>query len=224
MSADPIRVVIADDSYLVRAGVAHGLGPSEGVEIVGLAGDLDALRATVEESRPDVVITDIRMPPSKTNEGVAFAVELTSTHPETGVVVLSQYAQLSYARSIFADGNPKRAYMLKDRVADPEFLLEVVRSVSIGIPQLDPKIVSMILQPESAPDQHLLLLTDREREVLALIAAGATNAAVAKRLFLAPRAVERHVNVIFEKLGLPEGPETNRRVLAALAYAESRDA
>ena len=219
----PLRVVIADDSFLIQAGVGHALGTSAEVEVVGVAGNLDELRALVESSTPDIVVTDIRMPPTKGSEGVSFSVELSKTHPDVGVVVLSQYAQLTYARAIFADGNPKRAYILKDRIVDLDFLLEVVRSVAIGIPQLDPKILEMILRPEHAPDYQLSLLTEREREVLELVAAGATNAAVAKRLFLTPRAVERHVNAIFEKLELPEGPETNRRVLAALAYAESRD-
>jgi len=221
-TSQPIRVVVGDDSYLIRAGIAHALADVAEIAIAGLAADLASLREMVADVAPDVVIADIRMPPTGTDEGVAFAVELAETRPEIAVIVLSQYTQLAFARRLFAPGNPRRAYLLKDRVSDPTFLIESVKSVVAGIAQLDPRVVSMILRPDHAPDQQLQLLTDREREVLELVASGATNASVAKQLYLSARAVERHINAIFEKLELPDGADSNRRVLAALAYAAAQ--
>ncbi len=219
-SVDPeLRVVVGDDSYLVRAGITRALEHSHDVAVVGVGVDLPSLRRVVEEKLPDVLLTDIRMPPSGTNEGIALATELERTHPEVGVVVLSQYAQPTSAMTLFEGGNPHRAYLLKDRVSDLDFLAHALHSVADGTPLLDPKIVAMLIGPARAPQIRVWRLTAREHDILELVAEGASNRAIAAKLAITTRAVERHVNSIFGKLELEEAPDSNRRVLAAVLYA-----
>jgi len=214
----PIRVVVSEDSYLLREGLVQELSVGPRVEVVAAAGDYDAALEAVGRTAPDVVLTDIRMPPTHTDEGIRLSATLAESHPEVGVVVLSQHAQLHYARTLFETTGSCRGYLLKDRVADPAFLVDAVTSVARGIPILDPRVVELLARadgPSSAVDG----LTEREREVLGLIAAGTTNAAIARELVLTTRAVEKHVNSIFAKLGLQDDAAHNRRVLAALAFA-----
>lgn len=213
-------MVVGDDSVLVRTGIVAMLGESDAIDVVGTEGDLDALRDLIERTLPDVVLTDIRMPPTGTDEGLQLAAELGERHPEIGVLILSQHAQLAYARTLFEGGNPRRAYVLKDRVTEPAWLLDVVRAVDQARPSLDPVVVGLLLNPESDADP-LARLTPREREVLALVAAGASNAAIAEQLTLTLRAIERHMNGIFARLDLPGDGDHNRRVLAALVYLRS---
>jgi DNA-binding NarL/FixJ family response regulator len=218
-SDDSIRVVVSEDSYLLREGLVQALSDGPRVEVVAAAADFDAALEAVERTSPDVVVTDIRMPPSQTDEGIRLSARLAETHPDVGVVVLSQHAHLNYARTLFETPGSRRGYILKDRVADKTYLLDAVTSVARGIPILDPRVVEMLVAPSSAPDTAVGRLTGREREILALIASGATNGMIAQELVLTTRAVEKHVNSIFGKLDLPDGLDHNRRVLAALAFA-----
>ncbi len=211
---------MAEDSYLVREGLLSALARTDRVSVVGEAESLDELRHAVETMGPDVVITDIRMPPTKTDEGVRAAVELHDTHPEIGVIVLSDYAKRSYALSLFAGGAARRAYLLKERIADEAYLVEAIEAVAEGRPMLDTKIVDLVMGSEAS---HLDDLTPREVEVLGLVAEGLSNAAIAKQLVITRRAVERHINAIFAKLDLEESAHVNRRVLAALAFARRAD-
>jgi DNA-binding NarL/FixJ family response regulator len=217
------RVLVGEDSYLLREGVVHLLAESDSIEVVGAAGDYDELAALVDETAPDVVVTDIRMPPTETDEGLRLAVELQRTHPEIGVVVLSQHARITYANTLFAGGNPRRAYLLKDRIADERLLFEAVDSVAKGVPMLDPTIVGLLIDSGKEPRGGLESLTERERRVLSLVAEGSSNAAIARSLELTTRAVERQINSIFVKLELSDAEAYNRRVLAALLYARSCD-
>ncbi len=220
-SAGSLRVVVGDDSYLVREGIVRALEDSGRAEVVGACPDYDSLHETIEQTRPDVVVTDIRMPPTGTDEGIRLAAELSRTHPEIGVVVLSQHAQLAYARALFEVASTRRAYILKERVADGSFLLDAVESVARERPMLDPQIAGMVLGPKVTPGQGLDSLSAGESQVLALLADGASNAAIASALDLTPRAVERRINAIFTKLGLHDDGAVNRRVLAALTYVRN---
>jgi DNA-binding NarL/FixJ family response regulator len=215
-----LTAVVGEDSYLVREGLVSVLEEG-GIEVVGVAGELDELRETVERERPDVVVTDIRMPPTGTDEGISLARELAKTHPEIGVVVLSQHARAAYATEVFASGNARRAYLLKERLASPDFLLNAVRAVANGQPQVDPQVMALLVRPEGT-EPGLERLSARETEVLGLLAEGLSNTAIAERLTLTTRAVEHHINAIFEKLELHD-PKTNRRVMAALVYAHAQD-
>jgi DNA-binding NarL/FixJ family response regulator len=215
-----LTAVVGEDSYLVREGLVSVLVDG-GIEVLSVAENLDELRAAVERDRPDVVVTDIRMPPTGTDEGIRIARELAETHPEIGVVVLSQHARAAYATEVFADGNPRRAYLLKERLASPEFLIGTVRAVVAGRPQVDPQVMLLLVRPDGG-EPGLDRLTPRETEVLALVAEGLSNTAVAERLVLTTRAVEHHINSIFEKLDLHD-PKTNRRVMAALVYTHGQD-
>jgi DNA-binding NarL/FixJ family response regulator len=214
-----IRVVFAEDNYLVREGTAALLGTVDEVELVGTATDRDGLLAAVEEHRPDVVLTDIRMPPSGTNEGIEAAKLIRATHPEIGVVVLSQFAEEDYAYDLLKDGAGGLGYLLKERVADVAELVRALTEVSRGGSVLDPKVVeALVAAKERMTHSPLGELTDREREVLAHMAQGQNNAAIAKALFLTERAVEKHINSLFHKLGLTEEPDVHRRVMAVLAF------
>lgn len=214
-----IRVVIGEDSYLAREGVIRVLERIEDVDLVGTYGDLESLRAGVDEARPDVVLTDIRMPPSNTDEGIRLAAELRSTHPEIGVVVLSQHAEPGYATGLLEDGSDRRAYLLKERVNDKSELGRAIRIVADGGSVIDPVVVERLLKSQrQREDTRLDTLTPRELEILALIAEGRSNAAIADALVVTKRAVERHINSIFTKLDLGESEETSRRVRAALLY------
>jgi DNA-binding NarL/FixJ family response regulator len=214
-----IRVALADDSYLVRQALGAILGGEERVELVASCPDATSLLAAVEAERPEVVITDIRMPPSGDEEGIRVAAELRRTHPRVGVVVLSQYAEPRYGLKLFADGSDRRAYLLKERVADRHQLLEAIEAVASGDSFVDPKVVEALVQARSrAAGSPLAELTPRELEVLALVAEGRSNAAIGGQLFLSTRAVEKHVGAILAKLALPDTRDVSRRVMATLIY------
>jgi DNA-binding NarL/FixJ family response regulator len=215
----PIRVVLGEDSFLAREGISRALAELDDVELLSACEDVDSLRAAVEELTPDVVVTDIRMPPTNTDEGIRFAAELRHTHPEIGVVVLSQHADPVYAMTLFEDGSTGRAYLLKERVRDPEDLRRAVVDVSDGGSAVDARVVETLLDArQRRTDQRLSALTPRELEILGLLAEGLSNAGIADRLVLTKRAVEGHVGSIFSKLGLEETADVSRRVRAALLY------
>ena len=211
-----MRVVLADDSVLLREGVARLLAEA-GFQVVGQAGDADGLLQQVATHQPDVAIVDIRMPPDS-DGGLRAAREIRSAHPEVGVLVLSQYARPSYAFELLSESAEGVGYLLKDRVADVAALADAVRRVGTGGSVLDPVVVSQLVGRPRRGDDPLEDLTEREREVLALMAEGRSNQAIAERLFITERTVEKHVNGIFAKLQLPVSPEDHRRVLAVLAY------
>jgi DNA-binding NarL/FixJ family response regulator len=219
-----VRLIIAEDSLLVREGVAKLLGEQDDVEVVALCADYDELMAAVASTEADVVLTDIRMPPTGTDEGIRAAGELRVSHPNLGVVVLSQYAEPEYALALLESGSEGRAYLLKERVSDPTQLLGAVRDVARGGSVVDPKVVEGLVASRSknrrSPLEHL---TPREREVLAEIAQGRNNASVAAALGLSDRAVEKHINSLFAKLGLSEEPDIHRRVKAVLLYLAEKD-
>lgn len=216
-----VRVVVADDALLVREGVQRVLGLYPDLEVVGVAGDLDGLLAAVDEHRPDVVVTDIRMPPTSSDEGIRAATRLRETAPETGVVVLSQYAAPAYALELLSGGSQRRAYLLKERVSEPDQLAAAVREVARGGSVVDPRVVEVLVAGNRPPGDPLAGLTRREREVLEQIAQGKSNAGVAAALVLTERAVEKHINALFAKLGLTAEPDVHRRVSAVLLYLAS---
>jgi DNA-binding NarL/FixJ family response regulator len=218
-----IRVILGEDSYLAREGIERVLERTDGVELVGTYGDLDELAAAVDRVLPDVVLTDIRMPPTNTDEGIRLAKSLRDTHPEIGVVVLSQHANAAYAAELLEDGTGKRAYLLKERVTNAGDLGNALRSVADGGSVIDPLVVESLLQTQRQREEsHLDQLTPRELEILGLIAEGRSNAAIADSLVLTKRAVEHHINGIFMKLDLGTPGDVSRRVQAALLYL-SRD-
>ena len=213
-----IRVILAEDNYLAREGIVRVLESIEDLDLVAAYGDLDAVRAGVERDRPDVVVTDIRMPPSHTDEGIRLADELRTTRPEVGVVVLSQHESPLYALALFDRGAERRAYLLKERVRDQSELGRAVREVAGGGSVVDPRIVEGLLSAHTRTHTPLEELTPRELEILALIAEGRSNTAIAESLVVTKRAVERHINAIFRKLELEESEDVSRRVTAALLY------
>jgi DNA-binding NarL/FixJ family response regulator len=215
-----VRVVIADDSVLLREGVSRLLAEA-GFEVVGQAGDAEELLREVEDKAPDVAIVDIRMPPTHTDEGLQAARELRSRHPELGVLVLSQYVRPSYAFELLADDARGVGYLLKDRVSDLHELSDAVRRVGEGGSVLDPSVVSQLVGRHRQGHDALEELSDREREVLGLMAEGRSNRAIAERLFITERTVEKHVKGIFTKLRIPARADDHRRVLAVLAYLGS---
>jgi len=219
----PIRIVLADDHYLVREGVAALIATEPELELVATCEDHDKARAAVAEHRPDVVITDIRMPPTGTDEGVRLAAWLRTEQPHVGVVVLSQYVEPAYALALLEAGSAGRSYLLKERVSDIDELVAAVRAVASGGSWIDPKVVEALVTSRSTPaDSPLRHLTPRELEVLAEIATGKNNAAIAETLVLSGRAVEKHINSIFSKLGLSEEPALHRRVAAVLLFLGDR--
>jgi DNA-binding NarL/FixJ family response regulator len=214
-----IRVVLAEDNYLLREGLAQLLGTADDIELVASCGDLPELERAVEEHRPHVVITDIRMPPTGTDEGLRAANRLRAEHPEVGVVVLSSYAEPEYALVLLESGASGRAYLLKERVSDIAQLLAAIREVARGGSVIDPRVVEVLVAARSAAkDSPLAELTPRETEVLGQVAQGKNNAGIAATLSLTDRAVEKHINSIFSKLELSEEPDTHRRVKATLVY------
>jgi DNA-binding NarL/FixJ family response regulator len=214
-----VRVVFAEDNYLVREGTAALLQSSGDVELVGMAASLDELLEKVEELKPEVVLTDIRMPPTNTTEGIDAAKRIRAEHPEIGVVVLSQYAEEEYAYDLLKDGAAGLGYLLKERVGDLEEVVRALNEVSKGGSVLDPKVVeALVSAKDRMAHSPLLKLTEREREVLENMAQGKNNAAIAKSLFLTERAVEKHINSLFHKLGLSEETDVHRRVMAVLAF------
>jgi DNA-binding NarL/FixJ family response regulator len=215
----PLRVVFAEDNYLVREGTAALLASVDELDLVASVADMPALLAAVEQHRPDAVITDIRMPPTHTTEGIAAARRIRAEHPDIGVVVLSQYAEEEYAYELLKDGASGLAYLLKERVADLDELVRAVTEVTRGGSVLDPRVVEgLVSRKERLAHSPLAQLTEREREVLEHMAQGQNNAAIARSLFLTERAVEKHINALFHKLGLSEEPEIHRRVTAVLAF------
>ena len=219
-----LRIVFAEDNYLVREGTAALLSASEDVDVVGVATDVEELLIAVDELRPDAVLTDIRMPPTNTTEGIDAARKIRGEHPEIGVVVLSQYAEEEYAYELLKDGAAGLGYLLKERVADVTELVRALNEVAGGGSVLDPKIVeALVAAKDRMAHSPLAQLTDREREVLEQMAQGKNNAGIAKSLFLSERAVEKHINSMFHKLGLSEEPDVHRRVMAVLAFLRERD-
>ena len=215
-----LRVVFADDNYLVRQGVTSSLTEVEGVDVVAVATDLASLVRTVAEHSPDVVLTDIRMPPTQTNEGIQAARRIRSTHPGVGIVVLSQYVEEDYVFELLADGVAGMGYLLKERVTDVEELVRALREVARGGSVLDPVVVEALLA-RRRDDGPLLGLTEREQEVLHEMAAGRNNATIARVLFMSDRAVEKQIGSLFQKLGLVDEHEVSRRVMAVLAYLKA---
>ena len=218
-----VRVLLAEDHYLVREGLVRLLENEDGIEVVGTCGDFDALMAAVVEDPPDVVLTDIRMPPTGTDEGVRAANELRRTAPGIGVVVLSQYVEPAYALALLEEGSDGRAYLLKERVSDVDQLRDAINEVARGGSVIDPKVVEALVEARSrAKESPLRFLTPREQEVLAEMARGRNNAGIGEALGLSERAVEKHINSIFAKLALSEEPDSHRRVKAVLLYLADR--
>lgn len=219
-----IRIVIGEDDLLVRAGIQQILQAAGGdFDVVGMGADFDTVLAAVERERPNVVVTDIRMPPTKTDEGIRIATELRSRAPDVGVVVLSQYAGSEYALRLLEGGSSGRAYLLKERIAHRVQLFGAIRDVAAGGSVIDPQVVEDLMRAnERASNSKLAGLTTRELDVLAQMAQGKSNAAIAASLFLTKRGVEKHVNGIFSKLDLPEERVASRRVVSTLLYLSER--
>ena len=213
-----MRVVIADDSVLLRAGLARLLEDA-GFEVVGQAADADDLLRKVRAHRPAVAVTDIRMPPTQTDEGLRAAQQIRREMPEVGVLVLSQYVEEAYALELLSESTERTGYLLKDRVSDVDTFTDAVRRVAGGGSALDPEVVALLLGRRRREDP-LEGLTPREREVLGHMAEGRSNAAIARELVVTERAIEKHVTSIFSKLGLSTVEDGHRRVLAVLAYLD----
>lgn len=219
-----IRLVLADDHYLVREGLRRLLETRADLEVVAVCGDLDALLAAVAAERPDVVVTDIRMPPGDADEGIQAAESLRLTNPEIGVVVLSQYANPSYALRLLDGGSGRRAYLLKERVTELEQLEGAVRAVADGGSVIDPKVVeALVAEKARGEESPLTQLTPRERDVLRAMAEGQNNAAIAQGLFLTERSVEKVIHSIFLKLGLTWEAAVHKRVKAVILYLAETD-
>ena len=221
----PIRVVLADDSFIVREGMRELLKSVDELDVVAVCSDLDSLRVAIDQEHPDVVLTDIRMPPTNTDEGIRMAAGLRESAPKIGVVVLSQYADAEYALALLEKGAAGRAYLLKERVADLDQLVNAIREVARGGSVVDARVVENLIAARSRNKRSALAdLTHREREVLAAVAEGKNNDAIANALHLSEGAVEKHISSIFSKLGLGEEPAVHRRVKATLIYlAEERE-
>ncbi len=219
-----IRVVLGEDSLIVREGIEELLAASPTVDVVAACQDYDSLVEAIDRERPDVVLTDIRMPPSQTDEGIRVAAMLREQRPEVGVVVLSQYTEPEYVLALLDSGSDGRGYLLKERVHSRGTLVSAIDSVARGGSVIDPKVVEVLVAERArASRSPLSQLTDREREVLAEIATGKSNSAIAESLVLTKRAVEKHINAIFMKLGLAASDDVSKRVKAALMFlAEDR--
>jgi DNA-binding NarL/FixJ family response regulator len=215
-----IRVIVADDTLLTREGVTRVIDQADDLEVVAACEDADAARNAIGEHSADVLVTDIRMPPTNTDEGIRLAGELRQTHPQVGVVVLSQHAELFYALELFDQGTEGRAYLLKERVRDQDEMHRAVRDVAVGGTAVDPRIVDELLRgrQQHGADGGLAELTPREHDILRLLAEGRSNQAIATDLGLSTRTVEHGINAIFPKLGLRQSDDVNRRVKAALLY------
>ncbi len=222
----PIRVIVADDSYIVREGIEEILAGCDGVVVEASCADKDSLLSEIDAREPDVVLTDVRMPPTSTDEGIEVAARLRETHPRIGVVILSQYSDPSYALRLFDSGSEGRAYLLKDRVHNRADLLDAIEATAAGRSVVDPKVVEILIHAQTRAERSPISeLTPRELEVLAAIAEGKSNTAIAEDLVLTKRAVEKHINAIFLKVGLThaaDSEEVSKRVKAALLFlAES---
>jgi DNA-binding NarL/FixJ family response regulator len=219
ISAAVIRLILADDSYIIREGIRELVRGLDDIAVLAACPDLDTLKEAVGRERPDVVLTDIRMPPTNTDEGIRMADALRRTHPEIGVVVLSQYADAEYALALLDKGAAGRAYLLKERVTDLDQLASAIREVARGGSVIDPKVVENLIASRARQVRSPLAdLTPRESEVMGQVAQGKNNAAIATHLHLTERAVEKHINSIFSKLGLSEEESVHRRVRAALIF------
>ena len=215
-----IRVVLAEDDYLVRKGIQRVLETAPDITIVAECGDGEELLAAVAETEPDVVLTDVRMPPSGTDEGIRVANLLRERHPDVGVIVLSQFAEPEYALALLDGGSEGRAYLLKERIHDRRRILGAVRDVATGGSAFDTEVVQTLVAARSAGDSPLQRLSPRERDVLAQVAEGKSNAAIAESLVLTKSAVEKHINSIFGKLGLAGAQDVSQRVKAALLFLD----
>jgi DNA-binding NarL/FixJ family response regulator len=215
----PLRVALAEDHVLLREGISRLVAANEDFEVVGAASDLPQLLALVAEQVPDVVVTDIRMPPTGTDEGIQAAAWIRQNHPQVGVVVLSQYTAPGYALALLEHGSAGRGYLLKERVGSVDELARAIRTVAGGGSVIDPMVVDELVRARSQEQlSGLSSLTPRESEILAEMAQGKSNSAIASALFVTERAVEKHTNSIFAKLGLSEEKDVNRRVKAVLVY------
>ena len=217
-----LRVVLADDNYLVREGITALLAEVEEIELVDSVGDPQSLLKSVREHQPDAVLTDIRMPPTHTTEGIDAAKQIRAEHPSIGVVVLSQYVEEEYALALLSDGVAGLGYLLKERVSDVTELVRALDDVARGGSALDPKIVEglMLRRPDEA-SSPLRGLTEKELAVLEQMASGRTNASISRTLYMSERSVEKHISAVFLKLGLDDEGESNRRVMAVLAFVEA---
>ena len=214
-----LRLVLAEDSYLMREGITALLALDDELDLVAACESYDDLMAAVREQQPDVVLTDIRMPPTQTDEGIRAAKEIRTAHPSTGVVVLSQYVEPGYALRLFHDGSDGLAYLLKERVSDLNELAAAIQRVATGGSVIDPKVVDALIDAKTKRQPSVLArLSKRETEVLAEMAAGGSNTAIGEALFISPRSVEKHINSIFTKLDLPPADDTHRRVRAVVMY------
>jgi DNA-binding NarL/FixJ family response regulator len=222
-----IRVVLGEDSFIVREGLRQMLAMADSIEVVAECEDLESLLREVEERRPDVVLTDIRMPPSQSDEGIQLAARLRTEHPDVGVVVLSQYAEPGYVLALLEAGSGGRAYLLKERVHDRAQLVGAIEAVAAGDSVIDPKIVELLVSARARGERSPLAeLTPRELEVLAAIAEGQSNTAISSALVLTKRAVEKHINAIFLKLNLShaqDAADVSPRVKAALLFLAEPD-
>jgi DNA-binding NarL/FixJ family response regulator len=218
------RTVVAEDNLLVREGIRGLLSDAEGIELVGTFGDLASAEAGIESLDPDVVITDIRMPPAKRDEGLRLAAQLRRERPRVGVVLLSQYAEPEYALALLEEGAQSRAYLLKEHLFDADELVRAISAVAAGGSVIDPRVVEVLVRARrSQQNSPLAELTTKEHDVLEKVAQGKSNAAAARELYLSERAIEKHIGVIFSKLGLIEEPDVNRRVKATLLYLAGND-
>jgi DNA-binding NarL/FixJ family response regulator len=221
-AARPLRVVFAEDNYLVRAGTAALLAEVDEIDLVRLVEDPNSLMKAVAELSPDAVLTDIRMPPTHTTEGIEVAKRIRAEHPGIGVVVLSQYVEPEYAFELLTDGVAGLGYLLKEKISQVDELVRALHEVCRGGSALDPKVVEGLLARKQAEGRSPLRgLTERELDVLQQMATGRNNAAIARTLYLSERAVEKHISALFQKLDLPGETETNRRVMAVLTYLEA---
>jgi DNA-binding NarL/FixJ family response regulator len=220
----PIRVVLADDSYLVREALTHVLEAADGIEVVATCRDRDTLADAIAQAVPDVVVTDIRMPPSDSDEGLQIARRLRETHPDMGVVILSQFAEPRYGLALLEGGSDRRAYLLKERIQYRGQLVAAIESVAEGGSVIDAKVVEGLVDARTRHENSPLNeLTPRELEILTLVARGHSNQAIADELVLTKRAVEKHINAIFLKLSLTDAADVSRRVKAALIYLAEHD-
>jgi DNA-binding NarL/FixJ family response regulator len=220
----PIRLVIAEDHYLVREGIRRLLETQPDLEVAAVCGDLDSLLAAVKEEKPDVVITDIRMPPGNADEGIQAAERLRETDPDIGVVVLSEYANPAYALALLESGSARRSYLLKERVQELDHLVSAIHTVAEGGSVIDPKVVdALVAENARGEESPLNQLSPRERDVLREMATGKSNAAIGESLFLAERSVEKVIHSMFLKLGLTWETSVHKRVKAVILYLAEND-
>ncbi len=213
-----VRVVLGEDSYLAREGISRALELTDVIELVASCADFDELVQAIDRTTPEVVLTDVRMPPTHTDEGIRLAIDLRSSHPSIGVVILSQHADPLYALALFEEGSAGRGYLLKDRVKDQEELTRALLEVARGGTVVDTEIVNELFAVRRRRETGLETLTDREQEILALVAEGRSNGDIAESLVVTKRAVEGHINSIFSKLDLSDAEDVSKRVKATLVF------